>query len=107
MDIHFNDKPMLIIKYYEWIRIFPGERHVAYELCKRDVSKKEGVKTIRALDKETALGIVEEFNFPRVHKDRYGIIWEKDDISLPTILEWIKKKNKASPSEMDQTNQED
>ena len=51
---------MLIIKYYEWVRFQPDQRQPVYELCKRDPSQKEGVKTIKVLDKETALKMIEE-----------------------------------------------
>ena len=70
---------MMIIKYYEWVRFQPDQRQPVYELCKRDPSQKEGVKTIRTLDKETALKMIEEEGYLLVYRDRAGIIWEKED----------------------------
>lgn len=49
---------MLIIKNYEWVRFLPDQRQPVYELCKRDSSQKEGVKTIKTLDKETPKSIL-------------------------------------------------
>lgn len=70
---------MLIIKYYEWVRFQPDQRQPVYELCKRDPSQKEGVKTIRLLDKETALKMIEEEGYLQVYRDKSGTIWEKED----------------------------
>ena len=70
---------MLIIKYYEWVRFQPDQRQPVYELCKRDPSQKEGAKTIKVLDKETALKMIEEEGYHLVYRDRSGTIWEKDE----------------------------
>lgn len=70
---------MLIIKYYEWVRFQPDQRQPVYELCKRDPSQKEGVKTIKVLDKETALKMIEEEGYLQVYRDKSGTIWEKED----------------------------
>jgi hypothetical protein len=70
---------MLIIKYYEWVRFQPDQRQPEYELCKRDPSQKEGAKTIRLLDKETALKMIEEEGYLQVYRDKSGTIWEKED----------------------------
>ena len=70
---------MLIIKYYEWVRFQPDQRQPVYELCKRDPSQKEGAKTIRLLDKETALKMIEEEGYLQVYRDKSGTIWEKED----------------------------
>ena len=70
---------MLIIKYYEWVRFQPDQRQPIYELCKRDPSQKEGVKTIKVLDKETALKMIEEEGYLQVYRDKSGTIWEKED----------------------------
>ena len=66
---------MTIIKYYEWLRIIPDERHVIYELCKRDPESDDGVRKIRNLDKQTALKMIEENTLRIVCKNKHGIIW--------------------------------
>lgn len=60
---------MVIIKYYEWLKIQPDLREVVYELCKEDFKK------IRQLTKEEAIELIEENHLVRVHKDKYGAIW--------------------------------
>ena len=70
---------MMIIKFYEWVRFQPDQRQHVYELCKRDTTQKEGVKTISILDKETALKMIEEEGYLLVYRDRSGSIWEKED----------------------------
>ena len=70
---------MLIIKYYEWVKFQPDHRQAVYELCKRDTTEKDGVKTIEILDKETALRIIEDEEYILVYRDRSGCIWEKED----------------------------
>lgn len=70
---------MMIIKFYEWVRFQPDQRQPVYELCKRDPTQKEGVKTISILDKETALKMIEEEGYLLVFRDKLGTIWEKED----------------------------
>ena len=70
---------MMIIKYYEWIKFQPDHRQAVYELCKRDTTEKDGVKTIEILDKETALRIIEDEEYILVYRDKSGCIWEKED----------------------------
>ena len=70
---------MMIIKYYEWIKFQPDHRQAVYELCKRDPTQKDGVKTIDILDKETALRMIEDEEYILAYRDRSGCIWEKED----------------------------
>lgn len=74
-----NVNHMLIIKYYEWVKFQPDHRQAVYELCKRDTTEKDGVKTIEILDKETALRIIEDEEYILVYRDKSGCIWEKED----------------------------
>lgn len=70
---------MVIIKYYEWLKIQellmkknglkPDIREVVYELCSNDFKK------IRQISKEEAVEIIEENHLVRVHRDKYGAIW--------------------------------
>ena len=67
---------MMIIKYNEWMKIFPDQRHIVYEQCVRDISEKDGVRTLRKLSKEEAMELIEENNLHIVHRNKYGTIWE-------------------------------
>ena len=60
---------MVIIKYYEWLKIQPDLREVVYELCDDDFKK------VRQLDKEEAIELINENHLTRVHRDKYGAIW--------------------------------
>lgn len=60
---------MVIIKYFEWLKIQPDLREVVYELCNNDFKK------IRQLTKEDAIEMIEENHLVRVHRDKYGAIW--------------------------------
>ena len=67
---------MMIIKYYEWLKILPDEKHTIYELCKRDPDAEGGVRKIRNIDKATAMAMIAEHHLNIVHRNKYGIIWE-------------------------------
>ena len=60
---------MIIIKYFEWLKIRPDLRDVVYELVTEDFKK------IRQLKKEEALELIQENNMVRVHRNKYGAIW--------------------------------
>ena len=60
---------MIIIKYFEWLKIQPDLRDVVYELVTEDFKK------IRQLTKEEAIEMIEENHLVRVHRDKYGAIW--------------------------------
>lgn len=60
---------MIIIKYFEWLKIQPDLRDVVYELVTEDFKK------IRQLKKEEALELIQENNLVRVHRNKYGAIW--------------------------------
>lgn len=67
---------MMIIKYYEWLKILPDEKHAIYELCERDDNIETGVRKIRNLDKHTAMAMIAEKHMQVVCKNKHGIIWE-------------------------------
>lgn len=70
---------MIIIKYYEWLKIQellmkstgikPDIREAVYELCNDDFKK------IRQLKKEEAIELIEENHLMRVHRNQHGAIW--------------------------------
>lgn len=97
----------MIIKYYQWLKIYPDKRDVTFELCIRDPNKEEGAKTLRTLNRQTALEIIEEFDIPKVHSNRHGTIWEREDLDIEVILKWIKKRDPSLALEVEQTNEQD
>lgn len=60
---------MIIIKYYEWLKIQPDLREVVYEQCKDDFKK------VRQLTKQEAIEMIEENHLVKVHRNKYGAIW--------------------------------
>ena len=67
---------MMIIKYYEWLKIIPDEKHPICELCKRDTDAEDGIRKIKNIDKQTAQRMIEDNHLRVVCKNKYGIIWE-------------------------------
>ena len=98
---------MMIIKYFQWLKIYPDKRDVAFELCIRDSKKEEGAKTIKSLDRQTAIEIIEEFDIPKVHSNRHGAIWEREDLDIDLVLRWIKKRDPYLSSEVEQISEQD
>ena len=98
---------MMIIKYFQWLKIYPDKRDVAFELCIRDPQKEEGVKTVKSLDRQTAFEIIEEFDIPKVHSNRHGAIWEREDLDIDLVLRWIKKRDPYLSSEVEQISEQD
>ena len=66
----------MIIKYYEWMKVFPDQRQIVYEQCVRDRNEKDGVRTLRNLNKEEAMELIQENNLHIVHRNKHGCIWE-------------------------------
>ena len=64
-----NHLTMIIIKYFEWLKIQPDLREVVYEQCNNEFKK------VRQLTKEEAIELIEENHLMRVHRDKYGVIW--------------------------------
>lgn len=74
-----NSTTMIIIKYYEWLRIQelmqpktglkPDLRDSVYELVDEDFKK------IRKLSKQEAVELIQENHLIRVHRDNNGAIW--------------------------------
>ena len=60
---------MIIIKYYEWLKIQPDLRGVVYEQCNDDFKK------VRQLTKQEAIEKIEENHLVKVHRNKYGAIW--------------------------------
>ena len=67
---------MIIIKYYEWMKVFPDQRQIVYEQCVRDRNEKDGVRTLRKLNKDEAMELIQENNLHIVHRNKHGCIWE-------------------------------
>ena len=67
---------MMIIKYYEWMKVFPDQRQIVYEHCVRDRNEKDGVRPLRTLNKEEAMELIQENNLHIVHRNKHGCIWE-------------------------------
>ena len=67
---------MMIIKYYEWMKIFPDKRQIVYEQCVIDPQEKDGVRTLRRLDRDEAKRLIQSHELHIVHRNRYGTIWE-------------------------------
>lgn len=67
---------MMIIKYYEWLKILPGEKHSIYEQCERDPKAEDGVRKIRTIDRETAKSLIETHKLHVVQRNKFGVIWE-------------------------------
>ena len=66
---------MMIIKYYEWMKIFPDMRQIVYEQCVIDPLEKDGVRTLRRLEREKAMELIKENDLQIVHRNRHGTIW--------------------------------
>ena len=66
----------MIIKYYEWMKVFPDQRQIVYEQCVRDRNEKDEVRTLRKLNKEEAMELIQENNLHIVHRNKHGTIWE-------------------------------
>ena len=70
---------MIIIKYYEWLKIQelfkektglnPDIREAVYELCD------DKFKKIRVIKKDEAVDLIEKNHLVRVHRNKYGCIW--------------------------------
>lgn len=60
---------MIIIKYFEWLKIQPDLREAVYELCNSDFKK------IRQISKDEAVEMINENHLTRVHRDKHGAIW--------------------------------
>ena len=67
---------MTIIKYYEWMKVFPDQRHIIYEQCFRDCKAEDGYRIVRKLSKEEAMELIQENNLHIVHRNKHGCIWE-------------------------------
>ena len=61
---------MIIIKYFEWLKLFKEERLPVYELCNKKYEK------VRQLSREDAIRMIRDNNLRIVHKDKNGTIWE-------------------------------
>ena len=60
---------MVIIKYFEWLKVQPDFREVVYEQCNDDFKK------VRQLTKQEAIEKIEENHLVKVHRNKYGAIW--------------------------------
>lgn len=74
---------MIIIKYFEWLKIRLGERISVYELCKKDPKDPDGYKAIKRLDRVTVEDIIDKYGLVLVHENSYGQIWEGGPEELP------------------------
>lgn len=60
---------MIIIKYFEWLKIQPDYREAVYELCNDDFEK------VRVLSKEKAVEMIRANKLTMVHRNIAGTIW--------------------------------
>lgn len=61
---------MIIIKYFEWMKLIKDERHPVYEICDKHY------KCRRQIPREEAQKLIKEHNLRLVHRDNDGAIWE-------------------------------
>lgn len=61
---------MIIIKYFEWLKIQPDLRDVVYAVCDDDF------KNAKPISKEEAIKLIKKNNLQRVHRNQYGAIWK-------------------------------
>ena len=61
---------MIIIKYYEWLKLFKDERIPIYELCNKRYEK------VRQLTREDARRMIRENHLRMLHHDTNGASWE-------------------------------
>lgn len=61
---------MIIIKYFEWLKLFKDERYPIYELCDKEYKCK------RILSREEARKMIKQHHLRMVHFDESGAIWE-------------------------------
>ena len=61
---------MIIIKYYEWLKIQPDLIETVYEQCD------DNFKKVKQITKEEAISFIEDNNLQRVHRNKYGAIWK-------------------------------
>lgn len=70
MAVLGNNCAMVIIKYFEWLKLFPDYREVIYELCT------DKFKKIRQISKEEAIEMIEQNHLRKVHWNHSGAIWK-------------------------------
>ncbi|MBO7323715.1 MAG: hypothetical protein J6U51_09065 [Bacteroidales bacterium] len=61
---------MIIIKYFEWLKLFKDERYPIYELCNKKYEK------VRQLSREDARRMIKDNHLRMVYFDANGAIWE-------------------------------
>ena len=76
MESSVMEEPVIIIRYFTWLRLFPRDRQVSYELCKRDGRARDGWKVISQLGHLEAMELIEANQLEQVVRNKYGTIWE-------------------------------
>jgi hypothetical protein len=61
---------MIIIKYFEWLKLFKDERYPIYELCDKNYKCK------KTLSREDARRMIRDNHLRLVHFNNDGAIWE-------------------------------
>ena len=61
---------MIIIKYFEWMKLIKDERHPVYEICDKHYKRR------RQIPREEAQKLIKEHNLRLVHFNNDGAIWE-------------------------------
>ena len=92
-------EPVIIIKYFAWLKILPLERHIVFELCRRDSRARDGWKVIRTLDRFTALDMIEENELELIVSNEFGTIWEGMIDLKPTDAENDEFETEAEETE--------
>lgn len=89
---------MIIIKYFEWMKIRPSEMFSVYELCREDPKAPDGYKAIKRLSRATAVDLIEEYGLTLVHENSHGKIWaDITDNLLESVLDvdYVHKNTKT------------
>ena len=92
-------EPVIIIRYFTWLKLFPKERELTYELCKQDRRAEDGWKVISTLEHLEAMELIEENEMEMVVRNKYGTIW-KGEMDLKS------RRRKPSVSHLEDISEE-
>ena len=62
---------MIILKYYEWLKLLKDERHVIWEQCDSQYNP------IKRLTREDAQRLIKKHHLHLVFENKYGAIYSK------------------------------
>ena len=61
---------MIIIKYFEWLKLFKDERHPVYEICDKHYKRR------KEISREEAKKLIKAHNLRLAFFSNDGAIWE-------------------------------